>query len=272
MSIFIGIVLLVGIILLLSSITETHLLNITEDRLSEDGSCELKVLFFSDLHMSFCFISVSRIIAAIKANRPDVIVFGGDAINSSRAQDKKKAIDYLSQISNFCKEEGIILLGVTGNHDYKDGFNSACFNEAGIELLDGKNKIIHKDDRSYMFTGIADSGRARRIWYEIPKGEEHTDKRILIVHNPDYILNMTYAENADQKVDYVLSGHIHGGQIRTPFKIEFNKLRSDVLPKRGIISGKHKVNDTVLFISKGLGCILLPLRLGAVPEINIIYL
>ena len=268
MQIFIGIILLIGFILLLTSITETHLLNITEDNLGNNDSDGLKILFFSDIHMSFCFIPVNRVINTIKSNKPDVVIFGGDAINNSR--DKNNAIKYLKKISDFCKTSDIRILGVTGNHDFKDGFDSNCFDKSGIELIDGQNIKIDKNNKTYLITGIGDSGRKNRVWYEIPRASEICDRRVLIVHNPDYILNFTYEDSSDKPVDYMISGHIHGGQIRTPWKIEFNKLRKDILPKRGIISGKHIVNDTTIFISKGLGCILLPLRLGARPEINIL--
>ena len=71
------------------------------------------------------------------------------------------------------------------------------------------------------------------------------------------------------KIDAMISGHIHGGQIRTPFGLEF-VLRHDELPFKGIISGHHEVNGIKMFISKGIGCVFLPLRIGARPEVNIL--
>lgn len=56
---------------------------------------------------------------------------------------------------------------------------------------------------------------------------------------------------------------------KDPFGWEF-VLRHDELPYKGIISGLHDINGVKLFISKGVGCVFLPLRIGARPEVNVI--
>lgn len=268
MVIFLAVIVLIGLILLIKSIIETNTLNITEDYLSDDNNTNLKILFFSDLHMSFCFISVNKITSIIQSAKPDVIIFGGDAINKKK--HSTKAIKYLKQIKDTAERLDIPFMGVTGNHDYKEGFGEALFNEAGIDLIDSKNIILEKNGCKYLITGIGDSGRANRIWYKIPNSIDNADRRVLIVHNPDYILNIDYENENDKKIDYMISGHIHGGQIRTPINFEFNVLRKDILPKKGYIAGKYTYDGKKIFISRGIGCILFPFRLGATPEVNII--
>jgi predicted MPP superfamily phosphohydrolase len=87
---------------------------------------------------------------------------------------------------------------------------------------------------------------------------------ILLSHSPDLI-----HEAANQNVDLMLSGHTHGGQICLP---GFGALYSPAQLGREYNAGKFDFEDTILYISRGLGHVFLPLRFFCPPEITVINL
>ncbi|MCQ2481990.1 MAG: metallophosphoesterase [Clostridia bacterium] len=245
-----------------AALIEPHWLKVTENSINGNNKSSLKILFFSDLHMSFCFIPAKRITDTIYNQKPDVVIFGGDLIN--KKSDLCKARDLMQRIKSTCDELNIPFIGVTGNHDKATELSSEDLEECGFKLIDGDSVCINKEGKLYRICGIRDSGKINRVW-DMPSEESD----IIVVHNPDYAL--LAPEEAFRNNKLILSGHIHGGQIRTPFKIEFTVLRKDRIAKNyGIYTGLHEVNGKKIFISRGIGCVLLPLRLGARPEVNII--
>lgn len=266
-----SLVVITGIILLIAAIIEPHKLNVTNEALSDEarsGKPDVRLLFFSDLHAEFCFIPKEKVADLIRREASDkgldAVIFGGDIINNP---DKYElGVSYLSYIGDICRELNIPFAGVNGNHDVKipqKGIDACSFYNLGGKYIVLKSR---NDGSDIAISGVGDSGRKNRVWYDIPSVPDSCKKNILVAHNPDQILNIEDCS----KVDFMLSGHIHGGQIRTPFRIEFTILRKDILPKHDIIAGSYRLNGIALFISRGIGCIRLPLRLKALPEVNII--
>lgn len=276
--IIIAAVIAVGVILLIWGLIEACCLKITRDRLvignasdcSSSKSPDLRILYFSDLHKEFCFIpakKITRIISQENASGGiDAVIFGGDIV--SHGKHALKALDYFVKIATVCRELHIPFMAVTGNHDaMADPEDLGIF---PFDNMDGCIKYLRsRRDGSYIaFAGVKDTGRHERVWCAPPTPSAGLQYKsyILLSHNPDLALHMP---SVPFMVDAMISGHIHGGQIRTPFGLEF-KLRHDELPHKGIISGLHEVNGIKLFISKGVGCVFLPLRIGARPEVNVI--
>lgn len=262
---------LTGLVLFVLSLIEPHKLNVTREKLSDNarsGNPDIRLLFFSDLHAEFCFIPKEKVEAIIREEAENkglsAVVFGGDIINNPKKY--KVGADYLTYIANVCKELDIPFEGVTGNHDVEipaRGISECSFHN----ISNGYTTLRSlRDGSDIALSGLNDSGRKHRVWYEPPTVPETCKANIVIAHNPDHILHITDCT----KVDYMISGHIHGGQIRTPFKIEFTSLRKDALPKLGVVAGEYKINGITLFISRGIGCVKLPMRLKATPEVNII--
>ena len=86
------------------------------------------------------------------------------------------------------------------------------------------------------------------------------DYRILLSHFPII---------ADCKCDLMLSGHTHAGQINllgiTPYVVGFER-RYPICAVRGL----HRMNNLQVYVSRGIGCSKLPIRLGAAPEITLL--
>ena len=226
----------------------------------------LRLFFFSDLHAELCMIKPDRLVSAIREahkNAPlDAVVFGGDICNSY--DHKEKGLSYLNRISDVCSELGIPFYGVTGNHDLEfDPSDRKCHFES-IE-----NKMIdfasHTTGKRIILCGTDDSGRKKRVWNKVPPVPADCVS-VLVAHNPDSILHF----EKDEHVDFMLSGHFHGGQLKLPFHLEFVKLRSGELPRQEVIEGVFEHKGISFFITRGLGCNALPIRLRSIPEASVV--
>ncbi len=87
---------------------------------------------------------------------------------------------------------------------------------------------------------------------------------ILLSHSPDYV---KFAEQ--NHVDLVLSGHTHGGQIRLPF---LGPLAVRISLGRKYAEGLHRFGNTALYVTRGIGTALVPVRFLCPPEITLIKL
>lgn len=228
---------------------------------------DLRLFFFSDIHTEWCPVTSKRLCKSIKraheASGIDAVIFGGDII--TYPENAAKGYKYLSEVSAFCKELGIPFYGISGNHDCR--LENAP-EKSGFITLDSKSVILtsRKSDAKAYLTGVPDSGKLNRVWQEkLSCGCEYPV--ILAAHDPDAFLHLS----PDARPSYMLSGHFHGGQMKLPFRFEFNVLRTkDKFPKMGVIQGHFNINGTEVFISRGVGCGILPFRIFSAPEATVV--
>lgn len=272
-------VILPGIALLIRALIEPRLLDTDYARLSidgksaaagtgtgdePDGNPKLRVVFFSDIHGKGCKVAPQKIVDAVFLKPCDAILFGGDVTSGKR--DAGSGLSILRMIADQAEEHAVPCYAVRGNHDQK--VTAEDFAAAGFRLLANESvtlKSTSGDD--YLLIGLHDSGKRVRVWPDLP---EHLppkippERRIVMVHNPDYICTIGYRP----VYRFQLSGHLHGGQIYLPFRLEFKLLRHDRLPSEGIIKGPFSKSSISGYISRGLGCVIIPLRLFSKPQIS----
>ncbi len=275
-SIILFVICIAALVPLIWGITEAMCLKISRDKLviknkETKGGPDLRIMYFSDLHRELCLIPLSRVIKTIRREHAsgglDAVIFGGDICNGHH--HALHGLSYLEAVSDACRELSIPFMAVTGNHDA--GVPPEELGKFSFDNMDGCIKYLksRRDGAYIALAGVPDTGRKDRVWAVPPAPSAGIEYKayVLLSHNPDLSLHLP--QDLPFKIDAMLSGHIHGGQIRTPFGLEFY-LRHDELPYQGIISGVHEINGIQVLISKGLGCVLLPLRIGSRPEINIV--
>lgn len=240
-----------------------------------DGKC--RILFFSDIHAEWCKVKPEAIIAAIEKYKEtmeiDAVVFGGDTCNKQKTS--YKGINFFKTIADYLKANNIRFMGVTGNHDLvltEEQIRSCGYINLSDEIVTIEKEPAIEGGKTvkFNFGGIYDTGRKNRKWLEPNiaskvKNSDGNERNILVVHNPDWIL---HRDNSN--IDYMLSGHFHGGQFCLPFNIQNYTIRKDKLPRKGVVSGIYDAFGTEMFISRGVGCIFVPFRLRAFPEITYI--
>jgi predicted MPP superfamily phosphohydrolase len=87
---------------------------------------------------------------------------------------------------------------------------------------------------------------------------------VLLSHNPD-----VFPVAAEQGFDLTIAGHTHGGQINVEILHQSLNIARFVTP---FVYGRYRAGRSSLYVSRGIGTIGLPIRIGAPPEITLLRL
>jgi len=223
-----------------------------------------KIAVLTDLHYGQLMPEfwVKSIINKCNALNTDVIVGVGDYVHKSNTDSELKTV---WPILNTLKAKYGVFC-VNGNHDHWANAKLAgrLLEESGFNV-EHKPKVIKKGKQSIIISGVGDYTESKFLLDEsLAKANQNTFK-IVLAHNPDSVdlPHQTFT-------DLFISGHTHGGQVRIPF-INY----APILPvkNRAYDCGiKHLKNAEQLFISKGIGWAILPIRFNTYPEIAILTL
>ncbi|MDD2534245.1 MAG: metallophosphoesterase [Eubacteriales bacterium] len=234
---------------------------------------QLKVLLLTDLHAEHLRISPARLRDELLIADVDCVLFGGDL--TGRYHLPERALPWLTVMREVLTLRHLPAFAVVGNHD--SAHSLALLTQYGFTLL--RNQHANVTDRTgYLWQvlgldiikkGYPDFGAARLSPVDssatitsIPE-----DRRIVLAHNPDTILQIPSGQ-----ARFFLAGHFHGGQIYMPFHLEFLLLRREKMGRLGFRKGPFIFHGLNGYISRGLGSVLFPLRLGSKPEIAILEL
>lgn len=191
--------------------------------------------------------------------RPDLVVFTGDQLD-------RRDVDaelFVQAFAGLAAPLGVY--GILGNHDYLAGreLALAALEAAGIQPLVNQAVAFSRDGATLLLAGV-DEAEAPR-----PFGPDFTVLRrteaafrLLLCHQP-----RLWPEAIRHGADLTLSGHTHGGQI-SPMGERFSLARLGTRFVAGpYVSGAH-----LLYVSRGVGVGAVPLRVGALPEVDLITL
>jgi predicted MPP superfamily phosphohydrolase len=234
-----------------------------KDRTSKN-KC-LKLLHLSDIHIEYLKVSVEKTRHIIDNEKPDAIIITGDHLISG-----KRAGEFISYLSFIMGDYPTFIC--LGNHEYKAFRNNHAgflrflndIRKTGARLLINDTAPIYKNKKRYDIIGLDDYREGIPDIETAMSSCSSDSVRIMIAHNPDQILEMSPGQ-----VDYLFTGHFHGGQIRMPFRFELYIRRKDKLDKKGVIEGLHTIKGINMYINRGLGNSVVPLRFLARPEISV---
>lgn len=167
---------------------------------------------------------------------------------------------------------------VTGNHEKWSGKYNDLEKELKkhhVTVLRNEHVTIHKGEQKINLLGIDDPAfvAGNRDEGNVVKDEILKAKfemkphayNVLLSHRPEFL-----AEYANEKIDLVLSGHAHGGQVRLPF------IGGLVAPNQGIFptytAGLYEKQNTSMVVSRGLGNSVIPQRIFNRPELVVVQL
>ncbi|HHW31803.1 MAG TPA: metallophosphoesterase [Clostridiaceae bacterium] len=256
------------LILLVYSYLEAGFLEVKGVRICENNEC-LKIVQLSDIHFGRLRVKKEKIKREIEKVQPDIILITGDCI-----EDPKDVNGFLDFI-NYVKGNYMTCL-CFGNHDYGAFINDnkalndfvKNLNDIGIKVLQDEYIQYIKNNKIYNIIGFKDiSTGSTHLVSALYNKEDNVFMNIGFAHNPDIIFRLPR-----KSLDYLLCGHFHGGQIWAPFNFEFRIFRKEKLCKMGIKRGLHKVRGINLYISRGIGNVIIPLRFLSPPEITVFYL
>ncbi len=247
----------------------------------------LKIAVITDLHACDPWMSLDRIQGIVdRTNRlkADVIVLLGDYVAGHRQVTRYIPANEWAPVLGGLKAP-LGVHAILGNHDWWDdktiqrageGHTVArrALEAAGIPVYENDAQRLTKDGRPFWLAGLGDQLAylpARRFRPVSRIGVDDLSATlakvkddapvILLAHEPDV------AVRVPARVALQLSGHTHGGQVRL-----FGW--SPVVPTRygGKFAYGHSREKCDVIVSGGLGCSILPFRLGVPPEIVLVTL
>lgn len=220
-----------------------------------------KIVFISDVHMgSWPFFDQKRtenMVNQVNKLHPDIILLGGDYVS-----DETPYINpCFAELSRLKAPLGVY--SVLGNNDPRNESLEAIKN-ANITYIGNNGFWIEDQEAEIRIGGVGDMQTDTQNQDAAIGNASKNDFMILVSHSPDFF---PLADKS--KVDLMLSGHTHGGQI-TFFGIWAPDTHSQYGNKyrTGVI---HENNST-LVVSNGIGTIMLPMRFFAPPQIVVLNL
>ncbi|MBI1750826.1 MAG: metallophosphoesterase [Acidobacteria bacterium] len=216
----------------------------------------LRIVQLSDIHHSL-FLPFHAVLDAVSlANRlkPDVIALTGDFVTYSRAYIEPVA----AILGTLRARHGVF--AVLGNHDFRvdAGEVTRALERHAIEVLRNRHTLIRHAGHSLPIAGIDDLGYSADLSRAL-HGIRPGAPSILLSHNPKIIRRAAHCQ-----VSLVLSGHTHGGQINLPFAgTVFGRSPERMRFK----SGWDRLGPTQIYVSRGIGTVVLPLRVRCPAEI-----
>lgn len=236
---------------------EPNLLTVKHLTLKSEELKNLKIVFVSDFHLSkFAKRRLDRIVNKVNELNPDIIISGGDYVINHDADVSMDMNLVAKKISGMKSKYGIY--SVLGNHDYYKDSNYIKSNlkKYGIKILENSSYELSINGQPLYIAGISDM---QTTHIDLNKALLNTKMpTILVSHSPDI------TPLVKDRVNLILSGHTHGGQVRLPI---FGAL---IVPSK--YGNKYAIGfvDNIVYVTKGLGTSIIKARFNCLPEITVI--
>lgn len=220
-----------------------------------------RVVQLSDLHLQHFGEAEKIIVNQVQALQPDLVVLTGDAIDRAEA---------LAVLKSFLVALGSTsVVAVPGNWEHWSGVDFPAL----IALFED-----HPNGRFLLNESASFTSHGRKIHLigldDFTAGQPNArllspatsdDVTVLVQHSPGFFdAPEVNRRMSHQRFSLCLSGHTHGGQVTIGDWAPFRPAGSG-----RFVAGFYDIPGCRLYVSKGLGTSVLPLRLGAVAEITV---
>lgn len=240
----------------------------------------IKVAQLSDIHSGSFYdkVAVQGGIDMLMAEKPDLIFFTGDLVNSQT----KEVSDYMDLFSKVKADLGVY--SVLGNHDYGDyvQWTSAearqrnladmikTHERLGWKLLMNENESIRIGTDQISVLGVENWGAGRFAKYgQLDKTALYAegDVKLLLSHDPSHWDAQVRPQQPG--IDITFSGHTHGMQLGVEIG-DFRWSPSQYMYKQW--ADLYQEDNQYLYVNRGYGFLGFPGRIGIMPEITILEL
>ncbi len=232
---------------------EHHAIRLRRLPRSLDG---LRIVQLSDIHLS-PFTGSAQIQHAIEtANslEPDIIALTGDYVSHER----EYAAPCAELMGRLRARYGVY--AVLGNHDHWTDapLITDLFRAEGIRVLINEGMRFEQKGAAFWLAGVDDTMVGLEDLPLALAGARKDEMKLLLAHNPVILRRAARAG-----VDLVLSGHTHGGQVAWR-----SERGASGRPRRRLLKGLGSRAGTQIYVTRGLGTVVLPIRYGCPPEVS----
>lgn len=224
--------------------------------------------------------TVEDAIEAMVAADPAVALLLGDYVyHWVRTEDAD--LQHIGRLMAPLTEAGIPTYAVLGNHDYSLGSPgdekreelaqavSATLEAVGVTVLqNGALAVEPADGGAPLYIVGVGSHYAGNDFPETALAEVPAEAaRVVIMHNPD-----SFEEVPEAAAPLAVAGHTHGGQISLPYTPDWSLMTlvqsEDEVHADAWVEAGYGARGNRLYITRGIGMSLLPLRILAQPEVT----
>jgi predicted MPP superfamily phosphohydrolase len=226
----------------------------------------LRIAFASDLHIGPTTPArvLDNAFALLHAAKPDVLALGGDYVFLGATQDRVHELN-----DRVMSVAAPIKVAVLGNHDFwaRPARLEVALSGAGTIVLVNEAMRLPPPHDDVAIIGLDDPYTSE----DRAAGEAAVDKalaevadaavKIAVCHSPDGL-----AWLRGKGVTFMMCGHTHGGHIALPGgkPIVMTSPMGRLYPW-----GFHDVDGLQLFVSRGVGGSLVPVRTWAPPDVAV---
>jgi uncharacterized protein len=231
----------------------------------------LSICVIADLHAGGPNMGLARVRQVVDAGNAlqcDLIVLMGDYFATHRfVTERVPPPQWAAELARLTAPLGVY--SIYGNHDWWydiDGVRQALHN-VRIPAMQNQAVLLGEKGNRFWLAGLGDQiahiiGPGRFVGVDDLPGTlkqiATDDPVILLAHEPDIFVRVP------ERVSLTLAGHTHGGQIRLPLIPPYwapSAYGARFAYGHIVEGGRHMI------VSGGLGCSVVPLRLGVPPEI-----
>lgn len=269
---------LLTIAALFSYFLSTHGLTVSRfTAVSDKISSPIRIVQLSDLHNAEFGPGNSRLVAKVAKQEPQLILITGDLVDAGE--------NSTSAAESLIRELAAIapVYISFGNHEaeFEDRYGRdlrECYTAAGGTVLEREWIDIELDGQRIRLGGIygyclpeelTEGNKERNKETVFTKAFCDTDRlKLLLCHMPYTWLVHSGLESWD--IDFVFSGHVHGGQVRLPLIGGFWAPDQGWFPGREAGLYRSEDGTRTMVLSRGLGSTEKLPRFNNIPELVVL--
>lgn len=211
------------------------------------GAAPLRIGILADLQTDRISEFEQRAVDALLEQSPDLILIPGDLFQGWPRQFQQTLPDFKALLQRLHAPAGVYF--VEGDCE-RQPWLELLLEGSSIQTLRNQIIAIHLHDRTITIGGTQLDPHAAGTVSTIQRLDSQPGKddlRILVSHRPDVLFHLP----ADSRIDLVVAGHTHGGQVQLPgFGPPITLSQVD---RQICAGGLHEHRGNTIYVSRGLG-------------------
>jgi hypothetical protein len=224
----------------------------------------IRVVQLSDLHVKSLESIHETLAREVDALEPHLLAFTGDTV------DQRENVPLVGELLSLFRTQAP-KLAVMGNWEYQGGVGADALERELAQwngaLLLNRSEELAMAGRKLVVTGLDDwlrgSPDLAKATRQLPDASLERGHHIVMAHCPAQRDELVGRASDRASPPWILSGHTHGGQVGLP------GLRVTPYGSGDYVRGWYRDGAPSLYVSRGIGTSVVPLRIGSRPEVAV---